>query len=34
MIPFTRIVLDEFRNGPSEVALAERSHPVETFLFD
>ena len=34
MIPFTVIVVDELRDGLSEVALAERNHPVETFFFD
>ena len=34
MIPFTMIVLDELRDGPSEVAFAERNHPVEALLFD
>ena len=28
------IVVDELGNGPSEVALAERNDPIETFLFD
>jgi hypothetical protein len=34
MIPFTMIVLDELRDGPSEVAFAERNHAVEALLFD
>jgi hypothetical protein len=34
MIPFQMIVLDEFRQGPSEVALAERHQTIEAFGFD
>ena len=34
MIPFTMIVHDELRDGPSEVVLAERNYPVKTFFFD
>jgi hypothetical protein len=28
------IMCHEFRDGPSEMAFAERDHPVEAFLFD
>jgi len=34
MNAFTMIVLGEFPHGPSEMALAERNHPVEAFLLD
>jgi hypothetical protein len=34
MIPLALIVLDEFRHDSSEMALAERQHPVEAFLFN
>ena len=34
MIPLMMIVFDEFPNRPSEVPLADRNHPIETFLFD
>jgi len=34
MIPFTMIVIDELRDGPPEVALTERNHPIETLLFN
>ena len=34
MIPLAMIVIDEFREGPSEVALAERNDPIEALVFD
>src|SRR5262245_64770645 len=34
MIPFQMIVLNEFRQGPSEVALAEWNQTIEAFGFD
>ena len=34
MISLTMIVLDKFRDRPSEVPFTERNHPIETFLFD
>jgi hypothetical protein len=34
MIPLAMIVLDEFRHDSSEMALAERQHPIEAFLFN
>ena len=34
MIPFTVVMVDELRNGPAKVALAERNHLVEALLFD
>jgi hypothetical protein len=34
MIAFAMIVRDELANGPPEVTLAQRNHPIETFLRD
>jgi hypothetical protein len=34
MIPLMMIVVDEFGERSSEVPLAKRNHPIETFLFD
>ena len=34
MIPFAMIVIDEFLEGPSEMALPERHDPIEALVFD
>src|SRR4029453_15445790 len=34
MIALVMIVIDEFPDRPSEVPLADRNHPIETFLLD
>ena len=34
MIPFPMIVIDEFLEGPSEMALPERYDPIEALVFD
>ena len=34
MIPLAMIVIDEFLEGPSEMALPERHDPIETLMFD
>ena len=34
MIPLAMIVIDEFLEGPSEMALPERQDPIEALVFD
>ena len=34
MISLAMVVIDECREGPSKVALAERDHAIETLVFD
>ena len=34
MIPLAMIVIDEFLEGPSEMALPERHDPIEALVFD
>lgn len=34
MIPLAMTVIDEFLEGPSEMALPERHDPIETLMFD
>jgi hypothetical protein len=34
MVPLTMIVIDELGHGSSEMALSQRQHSVEAFLFD
>ncbi len=34
MVPLAMVVIDECREGPSKVALAERDHGIETLVFD
>jgi len=34
MIPLPMIVIDEFLDGPSEMALPERHDPIEALVFD
>ena len=34
MIPLAMVVIDEFLEGPSKVALAERHHAIEALVFD
>jgi hypothetical protein len=34
MIPLAMIVIDEFLEGPSEMALPERHYPIEALVFD
>ena len=34
MIPLVMVVIDEFREGPSKMALAQRHQTIETLVFD